>query len=74
MFDDMSERFNAAFRLYLLGHQAGMTQDTPAQRARAAAEGSQRVCAEDMGTELTCWFLAIALERLVALETSGIPT
>lgn len=74
LFNDRSQSFDRTFREYLEHHCAGDTRGTPAQRVRDVAYDNQVVCAQDEGTELMCWYLAIALERLVALETAGIPT
>lgn len=73
-FNEMSESFDSAFKAYLHHYQAGNLRDTVGQRARTAASGNQVLCDSEGGTYLASWYLAIALERLVALETSGIPT
>lgn len=74
-FDAMSKYFNDTFTEYLACHQRGETRDTPAKRVHDLAFDYQEMCAEDRDmTILLSWYLAITLERLAALETSGIPT
>lgn len=74
-FDIMSKLFEETFNLYLDEHRAGVTRNTPAKRVHDLAFENDRAClAGKIGRTTVSWFLAIALERLVALEASGVPT
>lgn len=73
-FTMMSKQFNDAFTEYLHSHQAGDTRDTPATRVHDLAFEHQELCNTENGRVIVSWFLAITLERLVALECAGIPT
>lgn len=53
---------------------AGLVLDTPAQRVRDTALLFQEFSETETGRLCTAWYLAIALERLVALEMAGVPT
>lgn len=73
-FDVMSAQFDSAFAEYLNLHKAGETRDTPAKRVHDLAFEHQELCSSITGRLALSWFLAIAMERLVALECAGVPT
>jgi len=73
-FSVMTEQFDHSFAEYLRGHAAGLTRDTPATRVHDLAFAHQDLCSTERGRIAVSWFLAIAMERLVALECAGVPT
>jgi hypothetical protein len=73
-FDVMSAQFNNGFSDYLAAHKNGETRDTPAKRVHDLAFEHQDWCSTISGRAMMSWFLAIAMERLVALECAGVPT
>jgi hypothetical protein len=73
-FDAMTERFDGLLSNYLKMQTAGETRDTPAERVHDLAFTHQWLCNMETGRVAISWFLALAMERLAALETAGIPT
>jgi hypothetical protein len=73
-FSIMSQQFDGAFAEYLGGHAAGLTRDTPATRVHDLSFVHEALCNTEQGRIAVSWFLAIAMERLMALECAGIPT
>lgn len=73
-FDIMTERFDALLSNYMGLAEAGEARDTPAERVHDLAFTHQWLCKMENGRVAVSWFLALAMERLVALENSGIPT
>lgn len=73
-FDEMATSFDETLAEYLADYTAGLTRDTPAQRVHDTAFMWQDLNATEHGRLLSAWYLAIAMERLTALETAGMPT
>lgn len=74
-FNVMSAQFTDAFTEYLEAHNTGVIlRDTPATRTHDLAFAHQQLCDTERGRIAVSWFLAIAMERLVALESAGVPT
>jgi hypothetical protein len=73
--DDAFNYAAQSFENVLIGYRDdlanGRCYDTPAKRVREMA----RMFMEDShGGRLNAWYVAVAIERLMALEMSGIPT
>lgn len=73
-FDVMSAQFDDTFSHYIKTHEAGQTRDTPAKRVHDLAFEHQELCATRRGQTVIAWYLAIAMERLTALQEAGVPT
>jgi hypothetical protein len=52
----------------------GRARPTPAGRVRDIAMFWQELSESEAGRTLCGWYLAVAIERLMALEAAGIPT
>lgn len=74
-FDEMASAFDRWLDHYREHCADGHARDTPGLRVHDMAFRVMAECAAEPGTfALTAWFLAIAAERLTALESAGIPT
>lgn len=73
-FDVMTERFDVVLKQYLDMQGTNEVRDTPGERVHDLAFTHQFLCKSEVGKVAVSWYLAIALERLAALESSGITT
>jgi hypothetical protein len=73
-FDYMSKEFDRTLTGYREDLATGRAQPTPAGRVHEIAMIWQRFSQIETGGIICGWFLAVAIERLMALEAAGIPT
>lgn len=72
LFDHMSGHFEELMADHRENTTEGRVRDTPGQRVGDLAEDFEELVADN--PDHLAYFLAIAIERLVALEVAGIPT
>lgn len=73
-FEEFTTDFDEHLASYAKDWRNGDISDTPAQRVRDIAEVFQEFSQSESGRLCAAWYLAVAIERLVALEQCGIPT
>lgn len=73
-FEVFTEQFNEVFTDYVSACQGGQVRDTPAERVNDLAESFEEHLETRGGRAVFAWHYAVALERLAALEISGVPT
>lgn len=70
----MTEGFSLTLQEYVDAHKSGQMRETPGLRVHDQASMLLEVCDTRNGPSIISWYLAIAMERLSALECAGIPT
>lgn len=73
-FNHMAQHFDDSMAVYRQDWQDGNVRDTVAQRVMDNAAAFFDMPDQDACRTLGVWYAAIAMERLMALELSGIPT
>lgn len=74
-FAHIAESFDATLADYRRDCANGKMRDTPGMRCSDNAGMYTELCDEmEGGTDLLAWYLAVAIERLTALEMCGVPT
>lgn len=73
-FEEFAEDFDEHLASYARDYASGRVRDTAAKRVRDIAEVFEEFNENKRGRRCSAWYLAVAIERLVALEECGIPT
>jgi hypothetical protein len=72
-FREVAPRFEEMLKGHCHDIRTGLARPTPAERVHDCAETVTQLALTE-GPEVFAWYLAIAMERLAALELSGLPT
>jgi hypothetical protein len=73
-FEQFTTDFDEHLASYARDYSRGDISPTVAQRVRDIADLFDELSRNELGRRCITWYLAVAIERLTALEQCGIPT
>jgi hypothetical protein len=73
-FDELAKQFDEILASYCDDIDNGKVRGTPGERVHDLAQVFQFLGMTPVGCLTNAWFVAVALERLMSLEKSGLPT